>query len=439
MVGPAVPDCTRKLSYMATYMALNDRFNYEVFHRMSKEPSASVGTLGVTPDGVGVKLLYNPGYVDRLRTEELAYMVGHEVGHVVMHHFDKSRPSDPFDQILYDMAADLAINSLFRPEAGIKEPPRRMKDVTLPDGSVLLPAGGSECILPENFGFSPMLSHEAYVDLLQSRYKSRRNRGGSGGGAEKAGGTSSATSPAPGSEGGGDEAGDSPGASDPGEQGVPGEGKQCGSHGEWSNSPLATAAAREWVETVKQCESWGSLAGSSIRAILGAQESTVPWDVLLREKYGSMQSRRLASTYKRPSRRFGYPWCSKKMEPRDKKLVLIDTSASIRQEDLSRFRAETDKLSEVQCVYYMTFDTKLHQEEALPWSIGMEVAFTGGGGTNIASALRYAQDHQYQDCIVLTDGYFAAPRKPDGVEVLWVITKGGSSRPANFGEVVLMN
>ena len=168
------PDCTRKLSYMSTYMALSDRFNYEVFHRMPKEPSGLVDTVGVTPDGVGVKFLYNPWYVDSLRTEELAYMVGHEVGHVVMHHFDKSRPTDQLDQVLYDVAADLAINSLFPPEAGVKDPPRRRKDVTLPDGSILLPAGASECVLPENFGFSPRLSHEAYLDLLTRKYEGKR-------------------------------------------------------------------------------------------------------------------------------------------------------------------------------------------------------------------------------------------------------------------------
>ena len=435
------PDCTRKLSYMSTYMALSDRFNYEVFHRMPKEPSGLVDTVGVTPDGVGVKFLYNPWYVDSLRTEELAYMVGHEVGHVVMHHFDKSRPTDQLDQVLYDVAADLAINSLFPPEAGVKDPPRRRKDVTLPDGSILLPAGASECVLPENFGFSPRLSHEAYLDLLTRKYEGKRaSKGKSTENSRQDSGKSSGGS---GSSGKGkvgagkpEEADRAPGENGDGQQG---EQKQPGSHAGWERSTLANAAVKEWVETVRSGNAWGSLPGHAIRAILSSQESTVSWDTLLREKYGNMHSSRLASTYKRPSRRFGYPWCSKKMEPRDKKLVLIDTSASISQADLSRFRAETDRLSEIQCVYYMTFDTRLHQEEALPWSAGMDIGFTGGGGTNILTAIRYAEEHQYQDCVVLTDGYFAKPRKPEGVEVLWVITKGGSKTPADFGEVILMN
>lgn len=438
------PDCSKRLSYMATYMAINDRFNYEIFHRMAKEPSQLVKTIGVAPDSVGVKLLYDPWYVASLSTQELAYMISHEVGHVVMHHFDKSRPTDDHDSILYDLAADLAINCLFKPMPGVKEPPRRRQDIKLPDGQVLLPAGASECVLPENFGFSPLLSHEAYVYLLSERYKNggstgsgKDSRGDSGGrGAGSAPGKQQGTGASETGQPGG--AGPSPSSTGPRSEDAGTEEAERGSHGGWASSALASAAAKEWISSVQSSRSWGSLPGEVVRRILAAQETSVPWETLLREKYGSMHSSRLVSTYKRPSRRFGYPWCSKKMSPRDKKLVLIDTSASVGDADLQRFKAETDRLSEAQCVYYMTFDTRLHQEEALPWTTGFDVQFRGGGGTNIAAALRYAQERSYQDCVVLTDGYFAEPRKPEGVEVLWVITRGGSRRPACFGEVVMI-
>ena len=427
-----VAACEKRLSYMATYMALHDRFNYEIFSRMQKVADPGVGTAGVCPDGLKVKFLYSPAFISSLSIPELAYVVSHEVGHVVMHHFDRGLPTKPWERALYNAAADLAINSLFKPREGIKEVPALKEDIKLPDGTVLASKGSPSALLPSKFGLPDLLSLEHYYGLLLDKYRQ-------------------AMEEQPGDEGDSPQKGSGKGQSGPGGDGDSGSDPEGGEgdpkkdspadmgHASWKNDEIAKAIAKEWVDTVDRLEKWGDTPGSVKASVMAAQKASVRWDQLLREKYGQMTSTKRVSTYKRPSRRFGYPWCSKKTEPRDKKLVMIDTSGSISDRDLSRFKAETDRLAEEQVVEYMTFDTVLHMEEALPWDPGLEFRFKGRGGTDVGPALKYAAEHGYQDCIVLTDGYFEAPAVTTGVNVLWVITKGGSKRPANFGTVVMID
>ena len=422
-----IAECEKRLSYMATYMALHDRFNYEIFSRMQKVADDKVGTAGVCPDGLKIKFLYSPAFISSLSIPELAYVVSHEVGHVVMHHFDRGLPARPWERALYNVAADLAINSLFKPRDGIKAIPPLKEDVKLPDGTIIGHKGAPSALVPTKFGLPELLSLEHYYGLLLDKYRqaAEDSQGEEGDSTQNGSGKGKSGS-------GGD--GSSKSDPDGGEKDQPSD---LG-HTSWKTDEISKVIAKEWVDTVDRLDKWGDTPGSVKASVRSAQKATVRWDQLLREKYGQMTATKKVSTYKRPSRRFGYPWCSKKTEPRDKKLVLIDTSGSISDRDLSRFKAETDRLAEEQVVDYLTFDTVLHMEEALPWDPGLLFQFKGRGGTDVRPALKYAEEHGYQDCIVLTDGYFESPATPTGVEVLWVIAHGGSRKPASFGTVVMI-
>lgn len=423
-----VAKCERRLSYMATYMALHDRFNYEIFTRMQKEPSETIPTAGVSPDGTRIKLLYSPKYIDSLSVPELAYVISHEVAHVVLHHFDRCPPAGKVERGLYNIAADLAVNSLFTPREGIKEVPLLKEDSLLPNGDVLARRGSPSALVPSLFGFPERLSLEGYYSLLLDKFQEEVNEDP---GEE---GEDPGDSPESGGEQGEDNEG---GTGDSGDSDTDGD-AQSDSHSQWKADSIAQAVAKEWVETVDKFGAWGDVGGDVRSVVRAAQTTSVPWDQLIRQKYGDMVSIKKVSTYKRPSRRFGYPWCSKMTEPRDKKLVIIDVSGSISDKEVSRFKAETDRLSEEQHVDYITFDTQVLMDEALPWDPGLEFHFEGRGGTDVRPALKFAEERGYADCIVLTDGYFPTPEEPDGVSVLWVITPGGCVKPAPFGDVVLI-
>lgn len=429
---------------MSTYMAMHDRFNYEIFSRMKKVADPAVATAGVEPDGVKVVFRYNPDYVYKLTTTELAFVVSHNVGHVVMHHFNRNRPQNGKESQIYDLAADMAINSLFRPREGVHDVPRRVsEDLLAPDGKILVARGMPDMMHPGILGLPQRLSLEKYVGLLRDMYEKspeegsdkedkKEGDGSSSGGGKSGGNSGSSSKGSKESDGGGDD-------SEDGQAGEGEDGKPSTSHSGWKKDSLSEAMTKEWVATMDRMDSWGNMPGDIKGLVRAAQVTSVPWDQLLREKIGNTISRMKVSTYKRPSRRIGYPWCGKKSTTRDKKLVLIDTSGSISDKDISTFVAEVDRLSEVQDVDYMTFDEVLHMEEAIPWHPGISFAFKGRGGTNMVPGLKYAEEHNYQDCIVLTDGYFHEPKEPEGVAVLWVITKGGSKKPAHFGEVVFVD
>jgi predicted metal-dependent peptidase len=418
-----VAACEKKLSYMTTYMAIHDRFNYEIFARMSKVADASVGSAGVSSDKDSIRFLYNPRYIGGLTTQQLAYVVSHEVGHVVLHHFDKQRPKEARLSKLHDIAADLAVNTLFKPLDGIKDVPPAHVPLLGPDGAELIRVGSPAALVPARFGLPELQSLEKYYQMLMDMYP------------EQGGGQSGEDEDQQGNNGQGESQPDGGESGDGEEYPAP---SMENSHGQWEKDGVAEALAREWVEGMQGQESWGSLKGYQKAAVSSAQKASVPWDALLRQKLGDMSSTTKVSTYKRPSRRFGYPWCSKMIEPRDRKLVAIDTSGSVSDRDLSRFKTEIDRLSEEQLVDYITFDAHIHQESPMQWVPGRTFEFQGRGGTEVGPVLEMARKHGYQDCIILTDGYFDAPHPADasGLEVLWVITKGGVTRPAEFGAFV---
>ena len=69
-----------------------------------------------------------------------------------------------------------------------------------------------------------------------------------------------------------------------------------------------------------------------------------------------------------------------------------------------------------------------------------DIKLIQGGGTDFAPAIyAYADDHESQACIYITDGCCSSfgedPMKP----VLWVLTRRNDSFKPPFGEVVLMN
>ena len=441
-----VAACEKRLSYMATYMAMHDRFNYEIFSRMKKTADPGIATAGVEPDGIRVLFRYNPEYIHKLSTTELAYVVSHNVGHVVMHHFDRQPPPEGKDRVLFDMAADMAINSLFIARSGVHDVPiRREPDLKDPKGNVLIPRGLNDCLMPERLGLPPRLSLEKYLDHLRELFaedpddpddgdEGKEGDGSSSGGGKSGGKSGKGTGDSSNQD---NDAGDSDSDNDAGDSEK--SGKPSTSHSGWKKDTLSEAMSKEWVATIDRMGSWGDMPGFLKGAVRAAQTTALQWDAILREKLGETVSKKKVSTYKRPSRRFGYPWCGKKSTTRDKKLVLIDTSGSISDKDISRFVAEIDRLSEEQNVDYMTFDDDLHMEEPLEWHPGIEFQFMGRGGTDVQPGLDYAKEHGYQDCVVLTDGYFHVPTEPEGVSVIWVITKGGSRKPAFFGEVIMID
>lgn len=377
--------------WIITFMVLEDMFVHSMLMMMEKRPTTSIPTMGVSVEDASLILFYNPIFINSLSDSELRYVVTHEIYHVALHHCTVRRPEDLKQQGIWNKAADLAINSLI-PESADRA----------------MPKGKNKGLKPKDFGFEEKLSMEQYLQLLRDK-----NDDGSDG----AGGVY-------GSSGG--EGGDKDG-----------KGQGFDDHGGWRESEIVKEIIRNKIEQLATSErAWGNMPGDVKAMILAAQKSKVDWRKLLRHFLGLLPSSRQQSTFTKPNRRYGWPYCGSKRLHVDRKLVAIDTSGSIGDDELAQFLVEVNKLAEIQPVDLQLFDHQL-QGKCKPFEKKhAHYEFTGRGGTSFTPVFQYAEEHRYQSLIILTDGAAEAPPRPARVrDILWVLT-GGGNPPVDWGRRV---
>jgi len=379
--------------WIMSFMVLEDMFVHEILMIMEKRASRAIPTMAVMVEDARLTLLYNPMFVEQLSDPELRYVVTHEIFHVALHHCTRRLPEHAKERGLWNKAADLAINSLIQNTAA-----RHM------------PKGDFKGVLPKDFGFPEKLSMEQYIQLL--REKGDDGGDGNGGVYGQNGGKCDNKKP-----------GDQQGGFD--------------DHGEWKDSEVIKQNIRNTIEQLsKRDRVWGKMPSDIKDIIMAAQKSQVPWSRYLRHHIGNLITSKMTSTFKRPNRRFGYPYCGTKRLHTDRKLVSIDTSGSIGEDDLAQFLAEVNKLAEIQPVDLQLFDADL-QGKTVPFDRRRaKFDFIGRGGTDFEPIMKLAEARRYQSLIILTDGAAPTVERPKYVkDILWVLVDNGNP-PVDWGERV---
>ena len=375
-------DFEDRWKWILTFMVLEDKFVHEMLMMMEKSPSTAIPTMGVAVKDARIILEYNLEFINSMTDPELRYVVTHEIYHVALHHCTVRLPERKEDRKLYNMAADLAINSLIPEDVNRHMPKSKDKETK----------GKNVGIKPADYGFKDRLSMEQYVLLLK-------------------------------------------------EKGEDGEGYEgMDSHDEWSDADaeVVKEIIRTKIDQISKNETvWGNVPGDIQAIIMAAQRATITWRKYLRQLLGHMISSRTEATFKRPNRRFGYPYCGTKRRHVDRKLVAIDTSGSIGDDDLAQFLAELNRLAEIQPVDLVLFDTTI-QGKIVPYDRKrVSFDFKGRGGTAFAPVFELAEKNRYQSIIVLTDGCAEAPPQPAHVrDVLWVLTNAANKPPVDWGKRV---
>jgi predicted metal-dependent peptidase len=397
-------DFEERWEWILSFMVLEDLFVHEMLMLMEKRPSYHLATMGVSVEDARIILYYNPDFANKLTDPELRYIVTHEIYHVALHHCTVRLPEDDSERGLWNKAADLAINSLIPEDANRHMP--KAKEL--------------KGLMPKDFGFAEKLSMEQYIQLL--REKGDDGKGGNGGtygvGQKK---------PGQGQPG--------QGQNDPNSQ--PQQGGGFDDHGDWKDSEIIKEIIRNKIEQLSHREKvWGNMAGDVKSMIMAAQKSYVKWTKYLRHYLGNMVTSKTEATFKRPNRRYGYPYCGQKRFYSDRKLLAVDTSGSVSDADLAQFLCEMNKLAEIQPVDVQCFDHDL-QGKVMPFDRKrLNFDFKGRGGTCFEPVFQMAEERHYQSVIMLTDGYASAPERPKHVkDVLWVIVPGGEC-PVDWGTVV---
>jgi predicted metal-dependent peptidase len=389
-----------RFDWIIAYMVLEDMFVHNILMLMEKRAVTDCATMGVCVQEASLLLVYNLEFVKKLTDPELRYILTHEVYHVAFHHVTIRRPEDPSQHEIWNIAADLAINSL------------------IPDtGSRHMPKGELEGQRPEKYGFEPKLSMEMYLQLLRDQ-DSKDKKDGKGKGDGKSNG-----------QGGGK-----------GDKDGKGQSKGFDDHKGWRESEVMKEIVRQTVERMALDErSWGSTPGDVKSMILAAQRSEIAWHKLLRHYLGLLPSTKKEPTFRKPNRRYGWPYCGDKREHVDRKLVAMDSSGSISDSDLALFISECNRLAEVQPVDLQIFDCTL-QGPIIPFNKRKaSLGVPGRGGTDFQMIMDLAEKRRYQSVIILTDGCAPAPTKPAFVkDVIWVIIGSGNKPPVDWGRVVMV-
>jgi predicted metal-dependent peptidase len=383
---PRKEGLTERWEWVIAFMVMEDLFVHEILLMMDKRPSKSLDTMGVTIQESRIIMFYNEDFVAKLTDPELRYILTHEIYHLILHHCTKRMPEDPKQAKKWNIAADLAVNSLI-PISADRKPPVDEN-------------GKNMGCFPKDpqFGFDERLSMEQYLQLLEDQDNDDDDGGGEGGGE-------------------GDEGFDD--------------------HSGWDEAEMVDQMVKDKVEQLARSErAWGKMSAEVQEIIKAAQRSQVPWTKVLRHFLGHLVSSERVGSFKKPNRRYPYPYHGTVPKNIDRKLVAIDTSGSVGNDELSQFLTEINKLAEIQPVDVMLFDWDITQEPKPFNKKKRSYDFKGRGGTNFHPVMELAEKRKYQSLIILTDGEASAPPRPKYVkDIIWVLC-GGSNPPVDWGKRV---
>ena len=487
-----VHEASECIQYIAFNLSMTEYFAFSVLNVMHKVPVKPevCDTMGVRVTRSGnIELQYNPDFFLLMSLHCRFFVVNHEVLHCTFHHITLNVPPDRFQHELFNIAHDLAINTILMSMSNV-EMPTYGEDIKDPKtGEVLGKKGDKQGCYPKHpkYDFDDHLTAQNYLYLLKKKFQDQEpdkdcplhgdgegdeeSDKGSGGDEEDENENGQGGE---GNEGGeGDQEGDGKGKGDQdgdgdGDQDGGGEGqgngqgsghghgdsdKICtckkhkgglpynhlGDHSGWGESENADYAdmmirsALESAERQKGDRCWGNIGGNAIAAIKAAQEAEVAWEKLLRFEIGRFLSVKRRKSYSKPNRR-GVPYhtyVGTKKKQMDRFLVAIDTSGSVDDSELAKFLTEVNSLvSKGYFVDLILFDHGLVWDKARKFSKQLpEMNFEGRGGTEFSAPIKYAQENQYKTLIMLTDGGAGDPGQPENLDVLWVITPGGMNPP----------
>ena len=190
----------------------------------------------------------------------------------------------------------------------------------------------------------------------------------------------------------------------------------------------ANRIIKQTAERVKhKYRNYGNLPAGlaeKLAEILKDMEPKFNWRRVLRLFAASSNSSYIKNTIRRPSRRYGtVPGI--KIKRRNKLLVAIDTSGSIRQDELLEFFSEIYFIwrqgAEIQIV---ECDTHIHKTYNYKGTPPVEVH--GRGGTSFDAPMIYGNQEYRPDALIyFTDGYAPAPQNLPRFPVLWIISSNG--------------
>lgn len=356
----------------------------------------------------GIILKFNPDWISKLNMDQTKGLICHEVMHCALaHHVRRSGR----DLRTWNEACDYAVNPL------------------IVDAKMQLPI--NEALIDP--AFNNMNVDHIFSELMKRQLPPQDDNDSND---EKSDDKEENNDP-----GGCGEIEDYPGEPDEN-----GEQKESG-----ASDSEKEQQAQEWqiaaTQAAQQAKSRGTLPAGIEKLIKKLNEPKVNWREAL-HRFVDQVSRN-DYTFRRVNTRFvGRGIClpslyNEELPPID---LVIDTSASLSDEELSQFAAEIDDiLTQYNTTCRVTYcDTKVQStEEFTQENRPVQLSAKGGGGTNFEPGIQHAVEQEEQPvCLIyLTDLECSSYGKAPDFPVLWVCTQADVPEYYGnppFGEVIKM-
>lgn len=360
-------------------IALGKRFPFYSFLalRLKLKEVSEIPTAGV--DGKGT-MYYNPEFIDGLTTDEIVWLWGHEIGHLVFEHVALKGKRN---HTLWNMAGDYAINLLLEKDGVGK----RIKDVLY------------------DTKYEDWTAAAIYEDLLKDAEANAQKYG------------------------------EATGADDHSMWGDLTEEEQAKVSKQWRQAAVAAAHAAK--------QAGGQVPEAFRDLISDLTETKIRWEDIVRERIRSFNKEEISWSRvnrRRQLGEFNYP--GKKPGEKVKFMVAIDVSGSFSQEDVTKAMSEvygaTREFNEV-TVDVIQWDTRVYGEKQFTQDNADEMVgyqIEGGGGTDFNCVIDYLRDNHIEpsQLFVFTDLYFSYMPDPGICPTTFIAVGNDAEGP--YGETV---
>lgn len=150
------------------------------------------------------------------------------------------------------------------------------------------------------------------------------------------------------------------------------------------------------------------------------QETILDWRALLHDFTSQFGARKIHYTKRRPSKRYGtVP--GKAVRPKALLAILLDISASMKEQSINSFFKEMDRLLErgMDIVLFQV-DDRIRSIE--PYRAGMPVRIGRGGGTNFNQAFDYIEkEKKFDGLVICTDGMLQQRPRTINLNHIWIL------------------
>lgn len=421
-----------KLAAARTRLILDKPFLGALVLRLPLKPANSSWCKTTATDAR--HFYYNPEYIEQLTPRQTQFMLAHEALHCALIHFARRGHRIKHR---WDLACDFAINPLLI-EDGLTPPP----DSLWMDQYKGMTAEEIYPLIEE---------HEEMETLDQHLYDQVGESGeqdGSGGSLPPPKQRSEQKS----------EQGESQQQADENMRGGQDTDKQQGGSvddpfpGETSDTPppltpdeketLGVQWRQRTAGAAQQAMQAGKFGGAMARMIEHHLQPQLPWRMVLSRYLSSLAKDDFS--YMRPSRREGDAIYPSLRSAQLDVAVAVDTSGSIRREEISQFIAEIDAIKgQIRArITLLPCDATL--AEGAPWiyepweDFKLPEKIQGGGGTDFQPVFEWLDrmDMKPQLLLYFTDADGKFPPQPPDYAVIWLI-KGKNKIP--WGERVQLN